>query len=628
VESNDTRDRRRPRARALRDAVALGLVAAVALGIAADTAQRFAESGRARWTFVEHDRNAHYLHAIEMVLDAREGDLAALLVDLDRARQWPPLYPFATAATLLVAGVGPNAAVFPSLVAFAACVVLAFVATRRAARAGGNLAGAVAALFVLGSPAYRAYATDVMIESFGAGLTLLSLYTYVRAHDEQTASAWRRLGVALTLLFFTKYNYWLLMALGLGAAELGLHATRLRAALGPLLSTLLARLPAWLAGQLRRPLAWLVAAAVVTAAILSYTGEGRSEVLGLRIAVHGAAEPLHIAWVAATLALIPWWRREGRAAFSRLDSRSRAVLLAHALPLWLYFLLPGRIGAVLGYVGTGNTQTAWTGPLVGAREYASWVASDYHVLPAVALVAVALALAALPACRARVPGAVAAAACFVVGAVLAVLHPNHQPRYSHTWVAPLWMLSGVGAAHLAYGPTGRPARARLAATGLGLVLLVGVHLPGLAGTGRSQGPGHGETGPTLRDVTDAYLDLAAHAPRLAFVTTLPMGKVAKWSVWERRPERAAFAGIFEPGDTPHDTRARFASWIGALDTDAVVLIDAAPDSPLAGTPAPQRWRFGPELMLGQTRFRLEAERSLPAYATTVSVWREATPAAP
>jgi hypothetical protein len=107
-----------------------------------------------------------------------------------------------------------------------------------------------------------------------------------------------------------------------------------------------------------------------------------------------------------------------------------------------------------------------------------------------------------------------------------------------------------------------------------------------------------------------------------------MGKVAKWSVWERRPERAAFAGIFEPGDTPHDTRARFASWIGALDTDAVVLIDAAPDSPLAGTPAPQRWRFGPELMLGQTRFRLEAERSLPAYATTVSVWREATPAAP
>ena len=73
--------------------------------------------------------------------------------------------------------------------------------------AGGLVALVLAAL----SPAGRFYATDMMLEALGAGLTMLALAFHTAAVEDRDC-IWKSRGLAitLTLLFFEKYNYWIL----------------------------------------------------------------------------------------------------------------------------------------------------------------------------------------------------------------------------------------------------------------------------------------------------------------------------------------------------------------------------------------------------------------------------------
>ena len=142
---------------------------------------------------------------------------------------WPPLHGVLAAAVLLAAGPDYRWAVLPSLAGWAAAVFFACLSARRAVRRGRDLAGLVAALFVLVSPAYRAYATDVMLESLGAGLSMAALYCYLTTVQGRGASPWpaRCLGLVLTLLFLHKYNYWTLVVVALTGADPGRPSARL-----------------------------------------------------------------------------------------------------------------------------------------------------------------------------------------------------------------------------------------------------------------------------------------------------------------------------------------------------------------------------------------------------------------
>ena len=150
-------------------------------------------------------------------------------MELDSARMWPPLHGVLAAAVLLAAGPDYRWAVLPSVVGWVAAVFFACLSARRAVRRGRDLAGLVAALFVLVSPAYRAYATDVMLESLGTGLSMAALYCYLTTVQGRGASPWpaRWLGLVLTLLFLHKYNYWTLVVAALTGATLAALPRRL-----------------------------------------------------------------------------------------------------------------------------------------------------------------------------------------------------------------------------------------------------------------------------------------------------------------------------------------------------------------------------------------------------------------
>src|ERR1051326_4001367 len=190
--------------------IALALIALCLAGLAYE---RFLDDPRQLWTVGMHDRNAHYLFGLNVALDLRKGDVLQFWHDLDGARIWGPLHGLVTGVILAIAGPDYRLAVLPSLAAWIGTAVVAFLLARRLVPTGGNLAGGAAALFVIASPAYRAFATDIMLESSGAFLTLLALYFYVCTKQSLAAGAGRGLGLALTALFLLKYNYWIL-ALG------------------------------------------------------------------------------------------------------------------------------------------------------------------------------------------------------------------------------------------------------------------------------------------------------------------------------------------------------------------------------------------------------------------------------
>lgn len=194
-------------------------MAAAAVVIAAVCYLQYREIARFRWAGMAEDRNAHYLFGLSLALDVQQLDVKNLLSDLDGARVWPPLHGVLVAIALLTGGLDHRIAVLPSLAAWVGTVVLAFLVARRAVPRGGNLAGMVAAIFTAASPAHRVFATDVMLESLGACLSLLAVYCYLRAAQQPTERSYKHLGLALTALFLTKYNYWFLVAVGMLAAQ-------------------------------------------------------------------------------------------------------------------------------------------------------------------------------------------------------------------------------------------------------------------------------------------------------------------------------------------------------------------------------------------------------------------------
>src|SRR5262249_21290891 len=156
-------------------------------------------------------------------------------------------------------------AVLPSLAGWVLTMWCAFLIPRRLLRSGGTAAGLIAMTFIAASPAYRAYATDCMYESLGAGLSLGVIYLYLAVLQDQTRQAAILFSVALSALFIHKYNYWLVVVFGLIAGEF-LRQPRewIRYA-----SSLCVRdrLPAWIFAQLKHPLNYVPLAFAVAAIV-------------------------------------------------------------------------------------------------------------------------------------------------------------------------------------------------------------------------------------------------------------------------------------------------------------------------------------------------------------------------
>jgi len=593
------------------------LVAILALAAALAELTRFWPIARSLWTEIVHDRNSHYAFAQDLALALREADLVGFFASLDKAKTWPPLHPLIDGTLLALIGPDYRLAVLPSLFAWAATALLAFLIARRIAPCHGDAAGAIAAAFVLSSPAHRLYAVDVMLESLGAALTLAVLYAYVAARQAPTARRWRLLALALSLLFLEKYNYWMIAVLALAAAELSQHPARwlerIRAAARRIGAADWPR-------QWREPLNYPPAIAALLVAVLYALGPTAVTIAGRTISLY---PPQNLTTIAYALLLLRLAVAERRGELGRRPPRDNAawqLWCRHGLPIALYLLLPRRLSMMTRYLTSAHTDQP-RNIAMSAETYGGAVVTDYHAAAWSAGLAGLLLIVALLGIRRWRRGGRVVPALIVVGAALVVLHPNVDSRFVITWIAAAWIAGGIGLTVVAdWALASWSERDRSNAIAAGAGLLVVLLLASLAWPPPYERRADG--GSSL-DIAALYLPALAGLKRVAAFANDPIQDLTLWTYRDVYRTRGGLRWAKEidcerPGDR---VEPGLAAWRARGD-EALLFIELAPRSAYAvGLWNRAACAELPRLMAHDPDFVEAGQWRRPTDGVTVTLWR-------
>jgi hypothetical protein len=605
------------------DQLALALVVAVVLAAAGVLFFHFHAQARALWTGPMHDRNGHFQSALQIGQGIRSLNPVGPLREFYNGGHWGPVHGLLVATTTLLLGPDYRLAVLPNLAAWAASIVLAFLLARRLVPRGGNLAGFTAALFLLASPAHRAFATDFMIESLGACLTLLALYAYVRTVQSAGAEREARfLALVLTVLFFTKYNYWVLTTLPLVLVSLPLagrqYVPRLRAALAR------PENQAWLRVQLRNPLNALFLALVLA------LGVGWGVRLGGRpvsLNLLGTLGYLAYLTLAARCAPLAW--HAGRPWLRRQPAVVRCLVHWTLLPIAISFLVPRRLATFVWSVAYPHGELVGdAGIALALQRYAGWFVGDYHAGSALAVLTVLgfLAAAGMAWLGRLRPGSAAVLVLVALALVLTVKHPNRKSRFLHSWVPVAWVGAGVGLATVIGRWGSRRPIVQATLGGVALVGLAAVQWPALASPGRAPEGGLQLEQPSDLDLIEPLAPELDAAPRTLVLSNVPLRFFIQWNVLARHGSLDRLDehwwGFGERGVDP---ATGFRRWLQAPPARTIVVYRFEGDlaSFFAANPEVAGQTVAAALLREQAQFQLVATHELPRHRCTVEIWRRA-----
>jgi hypothetical protein len=556
-------------------------IVAVALGLSLYA--NFREHARQLWYMLCHDRSAHYVLGLNLALDLRTGNLLGLLHHLDGARVWGPVHGILLALIELGAGLDYRLGVLPSLCAWMATIVLGFLVTRRLLPHGGTAAGVLAALFIALSPAHRAFATDIMLESMGAALTVLCLLLYLQTVQDEAPHRGRRLGLALTVLFLTKSNYWLLVVIGLTAGEC-LRQRQWCFALGRQAIPFLRRRQLWLS-LLVNPWNILTAALIGSALAIVKLGGMTLHVGRYEVSVLHPHNLVYAAFVLVFVRAVLWWRRHaiGQALLSYPVVRD--VLYWHCWPVACYFLLPKRLGYFLWFVSPANALPGQEAFALGngVAFYFHALQQDYHVFGwtyFVVLAALGLAVLGLLKWRAGAGTVV----CFLALAFLATSqHPVLKNRHVHSWVAVLWVVGAAGLVHTLVATARQRATAANVVAACLAVAVVGGHWSHWLAPGRAEEGGLRPELISALYIPETYLPALQEARSPTVLANVYSPPFLSWTYQEMLGRRKIATEIKGFSATQPDVNA-VRTWAQTTTSDALVLIEVPRDSQFFSTP--------------------------------------------
>jgi hypothetical protein len=550
--------------------VIVGMVVAGQLGL------KYWPQARQLWTDVVHDRNAHLEVGLGLASDIAYGRPLEVIRDIDKIKTWPPLHDGGLVTlTLLLTKLDWRFAVLPSLLGFVMTVVFSYLLARRLVDDQvGMVAGITAAVLALVSPAQRAFATDVMMESLGAGMTMAALYAAVRVQQSGSWAEWRWLAIALSGLFFLKYNYWLLVVMALAgswALKTGwpLNSARARwRELGPMM-----------ARQLRHPLNWLIAILIAVGVTIKLTGGVEFMLFGHTIAARSPVGVATAAYWLILLRLAPWVVEQWRNGHA--DSRWLTMLNWHLIPAALWLAWPQKLASFLWFLNPGDN----VGEFPAANRWqgfpflANTLAVDYHfALWSFVLVACLMWCGMLAwAGRQFRTGAAVVVFLALISIWLTASHPNRKSRFAHSWVPTMWVLAGAGMATLVRRTQ---LRWQSAAT-IASLSIIAVHLPGAVAAPHAPEGGVQRHRPSALAITDAYLPYLHQAERPAILSNVPIKFLARWTYMDRYGR-----GVRPVTDVPNFNSDRacdnnqtvFEQWLMSSKCDALVFVDFPPDS--------------------------------------------------
>ena len=556
------------------------------------------------WRDVLHDRNGHYSFGLKLALSLRDLDFMNFFEELEKAKVWPPVHGLVLSVVLLLFGFDHRLGIVPSLLGWVLTVAFSWkIAMRSFEDAGsGIVMGLVAVALIATSPALALLSTDVMLEGLGSGLSAACLWAFIAACDEpEKAWRWRFLAIALTVLFFEKYNYWAIAVASIALTAF-LIEPRVRS-----LSWVALRTAAPAAMELlRRPLFVAGIVVLIAAVAINMRGPTAIELFGNTVSLYPPRNIMTIAYALMFVAALQVWRAH-RGAIAAFIGLPGSMLLAwHVLPLAISFLLPGRLATFVWFLGPANTGAAPRfDPLAGVALYRQAVESFFS-LPAIAwccLLLFVVAVVFMSKIR------VAARVIFVfvaVTALVVLIHPQHQPRFVSTSMFALFCGAGAGLAILMQMLVPRNLPARIA---LGAVVALAVFAaqfslpyPAMAYTTAIRA----RSGASNLDMIRLYAPFVERGQDLAIGATFGGSPLLQWPLME---DCKCIFEADQPWIGPNDSRAQVAAiatdWLENTPARQAVILDM---------PGYSGYLFRHENTVGlvdaismQTRFRLVRE---------------------
>ena len=269
------------------------------------------------------------------------GRIVQLLWDVWLQGYWPPMLSIYQVPFYLVLGGGMTSGLWSALVAFMLTGLTGSAVIWSQWKQGGVLPASLFLALLMSSPFLLAYASVPMTEILGALTQLLVLLAYAHYRGDASPKTARFFAASLTVLFFTKYNYFFLLV-----APLVLHEWLDRTS-GWDTRRRLTALWRWTRRILFTPIGALLTLYVVGLLVISRTGGFEFRLLGQRVSVHTIGNTGHIV-LYLLLGRLWYLHRRGRINWARLtsaDPRVGPLLLWFAAPVtfWLASPYPNHI---------------------------------------------------------------------------------------------------------------------------------------------------------------------------------------------------------------------------------------------------------------------------------------------
>jgi hypothetical protein len=373
-------------------AVLLTIAAAALAYVAHVVAQRTIDVVRIRRLMPRWDLATHLGHGWLDYHLLATGRIVHLLWDLWLQGYWPPMLSVYQVPFYLVLGGGITAGLWSGLVAFILTGLTGSVVIWRQRKDDAALPASLFLALLMSSPFLLAYASVPMTEMLGALTQLLVLLAYVHYRRESTPRAARLFAASLTVLFFTKYNYFFLLVV-----PLVLHEWLERTS-GWDARRRLTMVWRWTRRILSTPAGALLSLYVAALLIISRTGGFEFRLLGRRIAVHTIGNTGHVV-LYLLLGWVWYLHRRGRIDWARLtsaDPRVSPLLRWFVVPvtIWLASPYPNHIrdfanlvlNRPLGESGVGAGVATYVDVLRTTYFYNQWILASVVAAFSVAMV--------------------------------------------------------------------------------------------------------------------------------------------------------------------------------------------------------------------------------------------------
>jgi len=268
------------------------------------------------------------------------GQIHRLLWDLWLQGYWPPVLSLYQVPFYLSLGSRIESGLRGALAAFVVTGILGCAVLWRLWREAAPLPAAFFVALMVSSPYLLAYSSVTMTEIVGAAVQAAVLLAYVAYRQKPAPATARAFAVSLTLLFFTKYNYFFLLVAPLAIYEwldrpLGTNQSRLD------------DLRRWWRVALSSPTVWLLVLYFAGLLVVMRTGGFEFHLAGKRVSVHTIGNSGHVV-LFLLLARLWYLNHQRRIPWARLvaiDARVRPLLVWFAVPvvIWLASPYPNHI---------------------------------------------------------------------------------------------------------------------------------------------------------------------------------------------------------------------------------------------------------------------------------------------